>query len=88
MENEKKRNLLLIIIVAAFLAVLALTLGLVFGLKNFDDDKNEINEIRNNEEDVEIVNSYDNTEELSEKFPVTNNVTILDGIEKIFKIVY
>ena len=85
MEEEKKRNLRFIIIVFAFLGVLALTLGLVFGLKNFDDDKNEVNvtnETRNNEEDVEIVNSYDNTEELSKKFPVINNVTILDNIEK------
>ena len=31
---------------------------------------------------VEIVNSYTNTEQLIKDFPVINNTTVLDGIEK------
>jgi len=76
---DKKRIINYSIIAAVVLVViLAVTLGLVFGLRKKDDDEKSTN----NEDDVEIVNSYDNTEELSKKFPVENEVTILPGLEK------
>jgi hypothetical protein len=34
------------------------------------------------DDDVEIVDSYENTEELMKKFPLENPITIQDGIEK------
>ena len=82
MEDNKKRNLQIIIIVAIFLAAFALTLGLVFGLKSDDKEKKDLRYITNGKDDVEIINSYNNTDELIAEFPVTNNVTVLDGIEK------
>ena len=66
-----KKTIILISIIAA-VVILTLTLGLVFGLRK----KN------GNEDDVEIVNSYDNTDELIKKFPVTNMVTVKEGLEK------
>ena len=87
-----KRRITHYAIIAAIIiiVILTITLGLVFGLRKNDDDNEEkgTNNTNNNdntnngEDDVEIVNLYNNTEELSEKFPVINNVTILDGIEK------
>ena len=77
---EKKAFYIILIVGIIIVVVLALTLGLVFGLKDKDDEKNE--------DDVEIINSYDNTEELIKKFPVENNVTVQEGLEKKFKIVY
>ena len=35
-----------------------------------------------NEDEVEIVNSYNNTDELIEKFPVINPTTVEPGLEK------
>jgi len=70
MEPKTKKILIIVLIVFIAVAViLGLTLGLVFGLKKKD-------------EEVEIVNSYDNTEELIKKFPVNNPTTVKDGIEK------
>ena len=66
-----KKTIILISIIAV-VVILTLTLGLVFGLRK----KN------GNEDDVEIVNSYDNTDELIKKFPVTNMVTVQEGLEK------
>ena len=71
---EKKAFYIILIVGIIIVVVLALTLGLVFGLKDKDDEKNE--------DDVEIINSYDNTEELIKKFPVENNVTVQEGLEK------
>ena len=66
-----KKTIILISIISV-VVILALTLGLVFGLRKKG----------NNDDDVEIVNSYDNTEELIKKFPVTNTVTVREGLEK------
>lgn len=66
-----KKSIILISIISV-VVILALTLGLVFGLRK----KN------GNDDDVEIVNSYDNTDELIKKFPVTNMVTVQEGLEK------
>ena len=73
---EPKTRKILIIALIAFgvvAVVLALTLGLVFGLKKEKDE---------DKDDVEIVNSYDNTEELIKKFPVINPTTVNSGLEK------
>ena len=59
--------------------VAALVLGLVFGLskdKNKDKSSN-----KNNDDDVEIVDSYNNTVELIEKYKVINPTTVNPGIE-------
>lgn len=69
---SKKQIHYLIIIAIIVVVILALTLGLVLGLKK---GKKET-------DDVEIVNSYDNTEELIKTYPVKNPVTVLDGLEK------
>ena len=53
----EKKILILIIIVSSVLCVLALVLGLVFGLKKEEDNKS-------NQSEVNVLNSYDNTEEL------------------------
>ena len=65
-----KKTLALIIIIA-LVVILIITLGLVFGLKKSEEN-----------DDVEIVNSYDNTDELIKKFPVEYPITVQDGIEK------
>ena len=71
MEPKIKRILIIAIIL---IAILALILGLVFGLrKTKKNDK---------EDDVEIINSYDNTEELIKKFPVINPTTVKTGLEE------
>ena len=69
MEPKTKKILIIAIIAFCIVAViLALTLGLVFGLRKKGDD-------------VEIVNSYDNTQELIKKFPVINSTTVQPGLE-------
>jgi uncharacterized membrane protein len=53
--------------------VVALSLGLVLGLrKKYDEESNKDN----------VLNSYDNTEELIKKYQVINPTTALEGIEK------
>ena len=69
-----EKNTIIIIITFAALSIIALVLGLVLGLKKFDEDKSP--------EEVSILNSYDNTPELIKKFPVINNTTVLPGIEE------
>ena len=71
----EKKILILIIIVSSVLCVLALVLGLVFGLKKYEDNNSNKNE-------VNVVNSYDNTEELSSKYSVMNPTTMKEGLEK------
>ena len=65
------KKTLALIIVIALVVILIITLGLVFGLKKSEEN-----------DDVEIVNSYDNTDELIKKFPVEYPITVQDGIEK------
>ena len=74
MEPTTKKRLTIVLIVAIIaILVLALTLGLVLGLrKKAKDDGDE----------VVIVNSYDNTQELIQKFPVNNPTTVMPGIEE------
>ena len=73
MEPKTKKILIIVIIAFCVVAIiLALTLGLVFGLKKKEDD----------EDDVEIVDSYENTQELIKKFPVGNPTTVQPGLEE------
>ena len=73
---EKKT--LIIIIVVSSVAVIALVLGLALGLTlNKDDDDEEQQQTK-----VDVLNSYDNTEELIKQFQVLNPTTVNDGMEK------
>ena len=63
------------------MAVTGLILGLALGLKKSDDEPN-----LQSTSNVEIVNSYDNTDQLIKDFTVINNTTAYDGIEKNIKI--
>lgn len=62
-----------LIIFGVIAVILGLTQGLVFGLKKKDKDK---------EDELEIVDSYNNTDELIQKFPVINPTTVQDGLEE------
>ena len=54
--------------------VIVIVVVLVFGLiKNDNADVDD---------DVEIVDSYENTEELMKKYPLENSITVLEGLEK------
>ena len=71
MEPTTKK--ILVVVLVTVVIVLGLTLGLVLGLrKKAKDDGDE----------VVIVNSYDNTAELIQKFPVNNPTTVMPGIEE------
>lgn len=61
-----------IIIIVSVLAIAALIIGLVLGIKKKDD----------NDSKIKVLNSYDNTEELIKKYPVLNPTKVSDGIEK------
>ena len=63
--------MIIIIVVVSVVIVLALVLGLVFGLVYKGEDK-----------DINVLNSYDNTDELIIKYPVINKTEVKDGIEK------
>lgn len=66
--------IILIVVIAVIVVAVAVTLLCVFLTK----DNNKY--IPNSE--VEIVNSYDNTDELIQKFPVNSPTTVKEGIEK------
>ena len=70
----QKSYIILIIVIAVVVVAVAVTLLAVFLTK----DNNKY--IPNSE--VEIMNSYDNTEELIQKFPVKNPTYVNEGIEK------
>ena len=69
----EKKNLILIIIVTSAMCILALVLGLVFGLRKENDNSNQ--------NDVNVLNSYDNTAELIEKYQVLNPTPVLSELE-------
>ena len=76
---EQNQKILIIIITLGALAVIALVLGLVLGLKLKDKDKEEPIIV---EEPVDIMNNYNNTDELKANFSVKNPTTVNDGIEE------
>jgi len=55
------------------MCILALVLGLVFGLRKENDNSNQ--------NDVNVLNSYDNTAELIEKYQVLNPTPVLSKLE-------
>ena len=64
------QKFLMIIITLGALTIIGLVLGLVLGLKIKDD------------EDSEVLNSYDNTDELKQKYKTIYDTTVNEGIEK------
>ena len=79
MEAKTKKIIHYILIVGLILiVVLAIILAIVLSSKKDDEEKNK----ESGEEEIDIVNSYNNTEELIKKFPVGNPTTVLPGIEK------
>ena len=78
---EQNQKTLIIIITLGALAVIALVLGLVLGLKSKDKDKDKEEPIIV-EEPVDIMNNYNNTDELNASFSVKNPTTINNGIEE------
>ena len=66
-----KKTIILIVVITVVL--IGIILGLALGLRKNEDNKGD---------DVEIINSYNNTDELIKKFPVLNPVTVQEGIEK------
>ena len=79
LNDGKKKKLMCRLLIGSIILVviLAIILGLIFGLKK-DDDGNG----NETDDDVEIVNSYENTEESMKKFPLENAITVQDGMEK------
>ena len=74
MEQKTKKIWLIVLIVGIIILVaLALTLGLVFGLKKDKDKDQNI---------IDVLNSYDNTEELIKKYPIEYQTTVKEGLEK------
>jgi len=67
---------ILIVSIVSGVIVIALTSGLVLGLKNTPSKYND------SEEEHVVLNSYDNTEELIKKYQVINPTTVNEGTEK------
>ena len=95
MQPETRRIIYIVIAVVLVVGiVLGVTLGVV--LNKDDDDKKEeggnpsdINtdstsdeEQGTDEEEPDIINSYNNTDELLKKYPLENNITIREGLEQ------
>ena len=55
-----------------------LVFGLVFGLRKTQNK----GESPSKEEDIDVLNLYNNTKELIKKYPVINNTTVLPGLEE------
>ena len=79
MKPEHRRILYIVLICTV--CVLALVFGLVFGLrKNNEEVPNTDKEEK--DEEIDVLNSYNNTKELIKKYPVINNTTVLPGLEE------
>ena len=76
MQPEKRRILYIILI--CVIVILAVTLGLVFGLRKGEEAPKDDKE----EEEIDVLNLYNNTKELIKKYPVINSTTVLPGIEE------
>ena len=82
---ERKKLIYIIAIAIIALAVLGIIIGVaVSSSKNKDetipDDRKKTPD--EDDDDVEIVDSYNNTEELIKKFPVQNPTTVQKGLEE------
>jgi len=79
MEPKTKKLVHYILVVGLILiVVLAIILAIVLSSKKDDEEKNK----ESGEEEIDIVNSYNNTEELIKKFPVGNPTKVLPGLEE------
>lgn len=79
MEAKTKKLIHYILIAGLILiVVLAIILAIVLSSNKDDEEKNK----ESGEEEVDIVNSYNNTDELIKKFPVGNPTTVLPGLEE------
>ena len=76
MKPEHRRILYIVIIV--IIIVITLVLGLVFGLRKSEETTKNVPE----EEIIDVLDLYNNTEELIKKYPVINNTTVLPGLEE------
>jgi hypothetical protein len=74
---QPKKKIFLIILISGIIVivVVAVVLGVILGTKKKENNNN------NNYSKVNIVNSYDNTDELIQKFPVGNPTTVKPGLE-------
>ena len=82
---QKDNNFTEILIVLISVVVIsALVLGLVFGLsKDKDKDKvNSTNSTNSTNNTIDVLNSYNNTDELIEKYKVLNPTVVKPGMEK------
>ena len=77
MKPETRR---IVYIIIAIVIVVGIVLGITLGVVlNKDKEKQDT---PTDEVEPEIINSYNNTDELLEKYPLENNVTIRPGIER------
>ncbi len=70
-------QIILIVSIVSGVVVLSLTLGLSLGLKN-----KPTKYVESKEEELGVLNSYDNTDVLVKKYQVLNPTTVKEGIEK------
>ena len=97
MQPETRRIVYIVIAVVLVVGiVLGVTLGVVLNKDNDDDkekdkggnptdintDSTSDEEQGTDEEEPDIINSYNNTDELLKKYPLENNVTIRQGLER------
>jgi hypothetical protein len=79
MEQKTKKIVHYVLIAGLIIiVVLAIILAIVLSSKKDDEEKSS----ESGEEEIDIVNSYNNTDELIKKFPVGNPTTVLPGIEE------
>ena len=74
-QNKKLLYVLLIIFIVVII-VIAITLGIILGMNKKSTTLN------NGEEEIDIINSYYNTEELMKKYPIEHQTRIFPGLEE------
>ena len=82
MKPENRRIFYIVALIT--IVVLAIVLGLVFGLKSSGNEEKPETPVPQpdpepKEEEIDVLNLYNNTEELIKKFPVINNTTVITG---------
>ena len=82
MKPENRRIFYIVALIT--IVVLAIVLGLVFGLKSSGNEEKPETPVPQpdpepKEEEIDVLNLYNNTAELIKKFPVINNTTVISG---------
>ena len=82
MKPENRRIFYIVALIT--IVVLAIVLGLVFGLKSSGNEEKPETPVPQpdpepKEEEIDVLNLYNNTAELIKKFPVINNTTVITG---------